>query len=125
MSIKTPIQPIMIYPVVYVLELEGGCWYIGYADDLNHRLAKHWSGTGAKWTKLHKPIAVHRVIYPCTYEEMEQEVTEEYIAKYGIDKVRGGNFVKVDRKFCRVCNEILPKGSTYVYCWPCYINTHT
>ena len=52
-------------------------------------------GRGAKFTKLHRPICVDKVIYPAIGFNIENEVTLEYMEKYGKDKVRGG-------KFCRL-----------------------
>jgi predicted GIY-YIG superfamily endonuclease len=82
---------ITIHTLVYVLELEGDNWYIGKTHNLNVRLAQHWSGDGAKWTRLYKPLRLHRV----SMTETEQQVTNEYILLYGKDNVRGGNWTKV------------------------------
>jgi predicted GIY-YIG superfamily endonuclease len=87
---------LMIYPSLYVLKLEDDCWYVGITMDLNKRLAQHWSGEGAKWTKLHKPISVDRVIFPADQDTIENDITKEYMELYGKEKVRGGSWCKVD-----------------------------
>jgi len=84
------LEPIVVYPVVYVLKLEDDCYYVGITLNLNQRLAQHWTGLGAGWTNLHKPIEVLRVGYP----GHEQGITNEMIALYGRDKVRGGNHTR-------------------------------
>lgn len=84
------LEPITIYPVVYVLELEDDCWYVGITMNLNQRLAQHWTGNGAKWTKLHKPVKIFSV----TYQGHEQDITNEMIVQHGKEKVRGGNHTK-------------------------------
>jgi predicted GIY-YIG superfamily endonuclease len=81
---------ITIHTLVYVLELEGGNWYVGKTHNLNVRLAQHWSGDGAKWTRLFKPIRLVKV----SMTETEQEITNEYILLYGKDNVRGGNWTR-------------------------------
>lgn len=84
------VEPILVHPVVYVLKLEDDCYYVGITLNLNQRLAQHWTGSGAKWTKLHKPIEVLRVVY----QGHEQDITNDMIALYGRDNVRGGNHTR-------------------------------
>ena len=84
------LEPILVYPVVYVLKLEDECYYVGITMNLNQRLAQHWTGQGAKWTRLHKPTEVLRVVY----QGDEQLITDEMITLYGREKVRGGNHTK-------------------------------
>ena len=84
------LEPIIVYPVVYVLELEDNCYYVGITMNLNQRLAQHWTDLGAKWTKLHKPVEVFRVVY----QGNEQDITNDMIALYGREKVRGGNHTR-------------------------------
>lgn len=89
-------KAVLVYPCVYILKLEDDCWYIGITHDLNKRLGQHWSGEGAKWTKLHKPISVERVIFPADGDTIENDTTKEYMEKYGKDKVRGGSWCRVE-----------------------------
>lgn len=85
------LTPLIISPCVYVLELQDGYYYVGITYSLNLRMAQHWSGVGAKWTRLHKPIAIREIVYPAT-EEDENNKTQELMEKYGHDKVRGGKW---------------------------------
>lgn len=80
--------------VLYVLELEDDCYYIGISSNLNYRLAQHESGGGSKWVKLHKFKSLLEVRYPVT-NGLEDKVTLEYMKKFGYDKVRGGSYSKV------------------------------
>jgi predicted GIY-YIG superfamily endonuclease len=84
------LEPIVICPLVYVLHLEDDCWYVGVTYNFNQRYAQHLSGAGAKWTRLHKPVSVEKIVW----NGCEQEVTEEYITLYGRDKVRGGSHTR-------------------------------
>ncbi|HCC84594.1 MAG TPA: endonuclease [Candidatus Pacebacteria bacterium] len=43
---------------VYVLECGDGSLYTGSTNDLKKRLIAHSAGTGAKYTRSHRPIGV-------------------------------------------------------------------
>lgn len=90
----THMEPILVHPCVYVLSLEDDCWYVGITFNLNVRLGQHWTGCGAKWTRIHKPVSVVEVIYPAT-RAMENQVTLRYIELHGKDKVKGGSWCRV------------------------------
>jgi predicted GIY-YIG superfamily endonuclease len=64
--------------------------------DLNRRLSQHFSGDGSKWTKLHKPVAVDKIIFPADGNTIENDTTREYMEKYGKDKVKGGSYCRVE-----------------------------
>ena len=78
---------------VYVLECEGGNYYVGRTEDGERRLRQHVMGKGAKWTKKHKPKRVvdyYRNMKPSD----EKKITERMIKEHGARKVRGGPYVK-------------------------------
>jgi len=88
-----------VYVWIYVLKLEDAKWYIGYAPNLPNRLQQHYAGEGAKWTKLHKPITLVRMI-KVLYEDARKEedrITLEYFDKYGL-AVRGGSWCYTNLK---------------------------
>jgi predicted GIY-YIG superfamily endonuclease len=87
-------ESMTIYPCVYILKLEQDNWYVGITYNLNLRMAQHWSGQGAKFTKLYKPTSIEAVVYPAS-KEIENQKTLEYMEKYGREKVRGGNYCKI------------------------------
>ena len=70
-----------------------GKWYIGKTSDVFTRYAQYKEGNVSAWTRIHKPIKVH-----FSYEQKspfdEDKTTKEYMAKYGIENVRGGAFVR-------------------------------
>jgi hypothetical protein len=80
------------YGLVYTLELEDDCFYIGWTNNLNTRLFQHFNGEGSKWTKAHKPIKLINVIIGGKSEESEETLRLMYI--HGRDKVRGGAYTK-------------------------------
>lgn len=43
---------------VYILACANGTYYTGITTDLVGRVAKHNAGTGAKYTNMHKPVAL-------------------------------------------------------------------
>ena len=78
---------------VYILELEGSNWYVGWSADINVRIASHFLGAGSKWTQLHRPIAVHSVKPGCT--QLETCITVAMMCRHGWEHVRGGSFCNV------------------------------
>ena len=77
---------------IYVLRLRGGKYYVGKTDNVEKRFQQHMNGSGASWTRKYKPIAIERVIKNASHFE-EDKVTKEYMAKHGLNNVRGGTYV--------------------------------
>jgi predicted GIY-YIG superfamily endonuclease len=91
---------------IYVLHLQGGAYYVGKSDDPMRRYQEHLDGRGSAWTKLHRPIAVERVIAGASPFD-EDKITKELMAKHGIDKVRAEhmfplNSMKFKKRHCNV-----------------------
>jgi len=80
---------------IYILKLQGGHYYVGKSDNVMKRYEQHLNGRGSAWTKKYKPISVEKVIENVSQFD-EDKFTKEYMAKYGIDKVRGGTYVSVE-----------------------------
>lgn len=79
---------------VYVLELEHGCMYVGYTTNPEIRLASHYLGRAAQWTRLHKPLAIKSIQYGDT--QLENCLTIALMCKFGWRKVRGGRYLDVN-----------------------------
>jgi len=47
---------------IYILQLEGGNYYVGKSDNPAQRLDQHLKGKGASWTKIHRPVKLVKVI---------------------------------------------------------------
>lgn len=104
---KQPIQPLdgkyRNYQL-YALELQDNCYYVGMTSyaDVNKRYKQHVSSKGgSKWTKLHRPIRVIETrqvgfVRDSESAKKENDMTLEYIMKYGIKYVRGGGICQVD-----------------------------
>jgi predicted GIY-YIG superfamily endonuclease len=80
---------------VYVLRLQRGKYYVGKTDNVDQRIDQHMSGRGAVWTQKYKPISVEKVLKNASHFD-EDKVTKEYMAKHGIDNVRGGTYVQIE-----------------------------
>ncbi|MBY0408496.1 MAG: GIY-YIG nuclease family protein [Rickettsiales bacterium] len=61
--------------VVYILECADGTLYTGITTDLDVRLAKHASGTGAKYTRGRGPLVLrYRESYPTKSSALKREI---------------------------------------------------
>jgi hypothetical protein len=80
---------------VYTLLLEGGYYYVGITKDVLRRFEAHREGTGASWTKLHKPVEIVAVEVAKTPFD-EDRVVKTLMHEHGIERVRGGSYVTVD-----------------------------
>lgn len=87
---------------LYVLELEGGNYYVGQTvENIEKRIKKHFKGKGSAWTKKHHPKTIKEIvdIGEITYtqgEEIENQYVVKYMKEYGWEKVRGGFFTLSD-----------------------------
>jgi predicted GIY-YIG superfamily endonuclease len=80
---------------IYILKLTDGKWYVGKTDDVLGRYQQHLRGYGSYWTKKYKPISLEKTIENVSHFE-EDKVTKEYMAKYGIENVRGGSYCNIE-----------------------------
>jgi predicted GIY-YIG superfamily endonuclease len=80
---------------IYILKLQNGKYYIGKSDNPMLRYQEHLKGNGSSWTKKYKPIGVEKIIQNASHFD-EDKFTKEYMAKYGIDNVRGGLYIELE-----------------------------
>jgi putative endonuclease len=59
---------------VYILQCCDGSYYTGYTNNLQERTRQHLNGTGAKYTRAHKP---DRVVYVEHFETRGQAMRRE------------------------------------------------
>lgn len=62
----------------YLLLTENNTYYCGYTDDIEKRYKKHLEGSGAKYTKANKPVAI---VYLEQFETKSEAMKEEYRIK--------------------------------------------
>lgn len=63
---------------VYILLTIDNTYYCGYTDDLNRRFEAHLNGTGAKYTRAHKPV---KIVYHKEFCSKSEALKEEYRIK--------------------------------------------
>lgn len=89
---------------VYVLELQGGCVYVGKSKNVKNRLQQHMAGTlksrCAAFARLHKPTGrlLKRLgdlkLGKVSSDGPERDETLRWMHKLGPQKVRGWKFVR-------------------------------
>jgi len=79
---------------IYVLRLQGGNYYIGRTRDSDARIQAHFEGKGSYWTKKYPPVKVIERVEKCD-EFDEDKYVKKYMAKHGIDRVRGGSYSQI------------------------------
>lgn len=80
---------------LYVLELEDDKWYVGKTDDVQRRFKQHKDGGGATWTREYRPIKICNTT-PNDSPHAEDNLTKDYMKKYGVNNVRGGSYTSFD-----------------------------
>lgn len=108
---------------IYIIKCQHDKYYIGKSKNLENRILEHFQEIGSAWTSLHKPIEVIETIKNADSFD-EDKYTKIYMAKYGIDNVRGGSYVQISldldvKKYLE--KEI---NSTYDYCHRCGRTDH-
>jgi predicted GIY-YIG superfamily endonuclease len=117
MSAEILLKPSILHKnnfYMYMLELEDNCFYIGITSRGKPmvRIDEHFSGNGAVWTKIHKPLVLLSLksLGKITEEEaklLENSATLKYMELYGYNRVRGGsfsysgNYVKFGHRYLR------------------------
>jgi len=79
--------------VIYVLKLENDKYYVGRTNDVSRRIIEHAGGQVA-WTRKYAPLQVIATHPVADYAELA--TTLSYMEKYGLDNVRGADYVQVD-----------------------------
>ncbi len=69
-------------------------YYVEKCDNPNEQYMKHMNGELCEWTKKYKPYAIERIIESDKYDI--NFITKQYMKKYGIDNVRGGNYNELE-----------------------------
>lgn len=80
---------------LYVLKCEHNKYYIGKTErPLYSRIEEHFLKNGSEWTKVHKPVSILEV-HDNVHSMDEDKFTKIYMAKYGIENVRGGSYSSI------------------------------
>ena len=80
---------------IYILQCENERYYVGKTyRPISDRIEEHFNNNGSEWTKKYKPIKMIEFISDAD-EFDEDKYTKIYMAKYGINKVRGGSYTQI------------------------------
>jgi predicted GIY-YIG superfamily endonuclease len=81
---------------VYVWELEGGKYYVGWSENLSRRLDEHISEEGSIWTRKYSPIGIVEIVRGD--KQTEKMKTLQYMKKKGFENVRGAGWCSFEYK---------------------------
>ncbi len=79
---------------IYVLQLKSGKYYVGQTNKVAKRFEEHKEGKGSAWTSTYKPVKVLEVHTNASPFD-EDKITKQYMAKYGVQNVRGGSYTQM------------------------------
>ena len=79
---------------VYVLQLEGGRYYIGASDNVTKTYEEHVNGLVTAWTKMYKPVLLD-MVFDSIFADLDK-ITKEFMSDHSIDMVRGGSYTDVE-----------------------------
>jgi cellular nucleic acid-binding protein len=79
---------------LYVLECTNDKYYVGKTKDVIRRFDEHKSGKGSAWTSKYRPVKILEC-RTITNDHDENNVTKDYMKKYGIENVRGGSYTQI------------------------------
>ena len=80
---------------IYVLRLMHGKYYVGKTNDPASRIRSHFQGYGSAWTQLHHPIGIVEIRENVS-NLAENDITLEYMNRYGVSNVRGGSYCNIN-----------------------------
>jgi hypothetical protein len=82
---------------IYILECEDNKYYVGRTDDVESRLNDHFNSDiyASAWTTYYPPKSVYKFIPNQSYFDEDKWVVK-MMAEFGINKVRGGAFSRVN-----------------------------
>jgi O-acetylhomoserine/O-acetylserine sulfhydrylase-like pyridoxal-dependent enzyme len=78
---------------VYVLLLEKNKLYVGFSEDINVRIKKHfrYKAKTASWLKHYPPIELITTVVGCD-KGWENLLTKYLMIEFGVNNVRGGGY---------------------------------
>ena len=84
--------------VLYVLQCKDGSFYTGITDDLDHRLAQHRAGKGAKYTRGRSPLTL-------VYREQCQSHSDALKREYAIKQLKRSEKQKLIEDYIKTATE--------------------
>lgn len=104
---------------VYILRCEGDMLYTGYTNDVNKRFSAHSDGTGAKFTRSHKPLGLEAIW--CT-EDKHTALSLEWHMKH-ISREKKLAIIADDSRLAELLGDELAEGAERIYDLPENLST--
>lgn len=108
--------------IIYILKLKYNKYYVGKTEDIETRLADHFFQDAiykaSAWTSKYKPFDIVEIIIDADDFD-EDKYTKIYMAKYGIQNVRGGTYTKMvlsENEIDQLIKEIRGAKNACYYC---------
>lgn len=81
---------------IYVIECQDNNYYIGKTiNEVGVRFSQHKNNQSCAFTSKYKPIKIVETFK--TKDPLDEDkITKKYMMKYGIEKVRGGSYTKIE-----------------------------
>lgn len=76
--------------LVYILQLENACWYVGWTTNPKQRMREHFYRPKNNWVIANKPIDIAHQFYGTTADEVIASVQMANV--FGVETVRGGAY---------------------------------
>ncbi len=84
--------------VLYILQCKDGSLYTGITDDLEHRLAQHRAGKGAKYTRGRSPLTL-------VYQEECQSHSDALKREYSVKQLKRAEKQKLIETYSKTATE--------------------
>jgi hypothetical protein len=112
---------------IYVLKLKYGKFYVGKTSDVVTRVFEHFaqdaSSKASSWTSKYSPISIEDIIENCDDFD-EDKYTKIYMAKYGIQNVRGGSYTQIVLREDQIDHLITEIRGAHNACYFCGSDAH-
>ena len=87
---------------IYVLEVEGNCWYVGSTREFERRMRSHFGPGGSVATRERRAISIvevfelrdYQIRTDCAHERAEVLIAQRYAKRHGMNAVRGAKHGK-------------------------------
>lgn len=76
--------------LVYILQLENNCWYVGWTTDPKRRMREHFYKPKNNWVIANKAIDIAHQFYGTKEDEVAASVQMANV--FGVETVRGGAY---------------------------------
>lgn len=94
-NVATILRALLERTTIYVLECEGGKYYVGMTSHRRRRFRQHFQSSGSAWTRKYPPQQIlqeYRRIPSRFALGMEAQVTAQLMWEHGVNNVRGAMF---------------------------------